>query len=123
MHVTAPSCALLSLLVHLDTCREALLAHEEALRVNRMCRELRKKDVLQEVLRYCTCRKEDVLQEILRVAHQAALTLYEQVDEEDDFQVPCTFIIRTLSISMHCLELQGSEELVWEGHLHVLAKK
>ena len=87
MHVTAPSGALLSLLVHLDTCREALLAHEEALRVNRMCRELRKKDVLQEVLRYCTCRKEDVLQQILRVAHQAALTLYEQVDEEDDFQV------------------------------------
>ena len=27
--------------------REALLLHEEAMRVNRMCRELRKKDVLQ----------------------------------------------------------------------------
>ncbi len=31
--------------------REALLLHEEAMRVNRMCRELRKKDVLQAVLR------------------------------------------------------------------------
>jgi hypothetical protein len=33
--------------------REALLAHEEALRVNRMCRELRKKDALQEVRLLC----------------------------------------------------------------------
>ena len=31
--------------------REALLLHEEAMRVNRMCRELRKKDLLQTVLR------------------------------------------------------------------------
>ena len=31
--------------------REALLQHEEALRVNRMCRELRKKDALHDVLR------------------------------------------------------------------------
>lgn len=51
--------------------REALLAHEEALRVNRMCRELRKKDALQEVL---------------RGAHSKALGVYEEVDEEDDFQ-------------------------------------
>ena len=51
--------------------REALLAHEEALRVNRMCRELRKKDALQEVL---------------RAAHSKALGVYEEVDEEDDFQ-------------------------------------
>ena len=70
--------------------REALLAHEEALRVNRMCRELRKKDALQEVL---------------KESHQRALQLYEEVDEEDDFQellepppvLPATSIQLTLS--------------------------
>ena len=70
--------------------REALLAHEEALRVNRMCRELRKKDALQEVL---------------KESHQQALQLYEEVDEEDDFQellepppvLPATSIQLTLS--------------------------
>jgi len=70
--------------------REALLAHEEALRVNRMCRELRKKDALQEVL---------------KESHQKALHLYEEVDEEDDFQellepppvLPATSIQLTLS--------------------------
>ena len=70
--------------------REALLAHEEALRVNRMCRELRKKDALQEVL---------------KESHQRALHLYEEVDEEDDFQellepppvLPATSIQLTLS--------------------------
>ena len=30
--------------------REALLLHEEAMRINRMCRELRKKAILQEQL-------------------------------------------------------------------------
>lgn len=53
--------------------REALLLHEEAMRVNRMCRELRKKDVLQDVL---------------RLAHDRSLTKYASIDEEDDFQVP-----------------------------------
>ena len=66
------------------------MAHEEALRVNRMCRELRKKDALQEVL---------------KESHQRALQLYEEVDEEDDFQellepppvLPATSIQLTLS--------------------------
>jgi len=51
--------------------REALLLHEEAMRVNRMCRELRKKDVLQDVL---------------RLAHDRSLNKYASIDEEDDFQ-------------------------------------
>ena len=52
--------------------REALLMHEEALRVNRMCRELRKKDILQEVL---------------RLSHDRSLNKYADIDDEDDFQV------------------------------------
>ena len=52
--------------------REALLMHEEALRSNRMCRELRKKDILQEVL---------------RLSHDRSLNKYADVDDEDDFQV------------------------------------
>lgn len=51
--------------------REALLLHEEAMRVNRMCRELRKKDVLQAVL---------------RSTHDRSLNKYASIDEEDDFQ-------------------------------------
>ena len=46
--------------------------HEEALRINRMCRELRKKDALQEVL---------------KLSHERSLTKYADVDDEDDFQV------------------------------------
>ena len=41
------------------------------MRVNRMCRELRKKDVLQTVL---------------RAAHDRSLAKYSSVDDEDDFQ-------------------------------------
>ena len=41
------------------------------MRVNRMCRELRKKDLLQTVL---------------RSAHDRSLDKYASVDEEDDFQ-------------------------------------
>ena len=51
--------------------REALMMHEEALRVKRMCSELRKKDILQEVLKQC---------------HERSLALYEDIEEEDDFQ-------------------------------------
>merc|ERR1719414_311656 len=51
--------------------REAALQHEEALRVNRMCRELRKKDILSEVL---------------RLSHDRSLNKYADVDDEDDFQ-------------------------------------
>ena len=50
--------------------REALLLHEEALRVNRMCRELGKKDTLAEVL---------------RLSHDRSLNKYADVDDEDDF--------------------------------------
>ena len=50
--------------------KEALLQHEEALRVNRMCRELRKKDSLHDVLRHC---------------HDRCLDKYADVDDEDDF--------------------------------------
>ena len=50
--------------------KEALLQHEEALRVNRMCRELRKKDALHDVLRLC---------------HDRCLDKYADVDDEDDF--------------------------------------
>merc|ERR1712110_21160 len=51
--------------------REALLLHEEAMRINRMCRELRKKDVLQE---------------LLRLTYDRSLNKYASIDEEDDFQ-------------------------------------
>ncbi|XP_059089008.1 rhophilin-2-A-like isoform X2 [Tigriopus californicus] len=51
--------------------REALLLHEEAMRVNRMCRELRKKGVLQN---------------LLRNTHDRSLNKYASIDEEDDFQ-------------------------------------
>ena len=50
--------------------KEALLQHEEALRVNRMCRELRKKDALHCALRH---------------AHDRCLDKYADVDDEDDF--------------------------------------
>ena len=50
--------------------REALLMHEEALRVNRMCSEMRKKDNLQEFLKHF---------------HERTLAMYEDMDEEDDF--------------------------------------
>ena len=51
--------------------REALLLHEEAMRVNRMCRELRKKDMLQD---------------ILRKTHDRSLNKYASIDQENDFQ-------------------------------------
>ena len=44
--------------------------HEEALRVNRMCPEMRKKDILQDVLKHF---------------HERSLAMYEDMDEEDDF--------------------------------------
>ena len=52
--------------------REALLLHEEAQRINRMCRELRKKDQLAEVL---------------RMSRENSLNKYADIDDEDDFQV------------------------------------
>jgi hypothetical protein len=52
--------------------REALLMHEEALRVNRMCPELRKKDELKNVL---------------KTYHERSMTLYQDIEDEDDFWV------------------------------------
>ena len=46
--------------------------HEEALRVNRMCPELRKKDTLKNVLKNY---------------HERSLSLYEDLEDEDDFRV------------------------------------
>ena len=46
--------------------------HEEALRVNRMCPELRKKDMLKNVLKNY---------------HERSLSLYEDLEDEDDFRV------------------------------------
>jgi len=51
--------------------REALLMHEEALRVNRMCPELRKKENIYAVLKHY---------------HDTTVSMYEDIDEEDDFQ-------------------------------------
>ncbi|XP_076352612.1 rhophilin-2-B-like isoform X1 [Tachypleus tridentatus] len=51
--------------------REALYLHEEALRLHRMCRQL---------------RQVDTLQNRLRVDHDAALNRYADIEEEDDFQ-------------------------------------
>ena len=52
--------------------REALLMHEEALIVNRMCPELRKKDELKNVL---------------KTYHERSMTLYKDIEDEDDFRV------------------------------------
>ena len=45
--------------------------HEEARRLNRMCPEMKKKDILQIVLKHF---------------HDRSLVMYEEMDEEDDFQ-------------------------------------
>ena len=46
--------------------------HEEALRLNRMCPDLGKKDILKNVLKYY---------------HERSMTMYENLEDEDDFQV------------------------------------
>ena len=69
--------------------REALLMHEEALRVNRMCRELRKKDILQDVL---------------RLSHDRSLNKYADVDDEDDFQVRKRKCEEWLHFTLTCLQ-------------------
>ncbi|GFY65556.1 rhophilin-2 [Trichonephila inaurata madagascariensis] len=51
--------------------RASLLLHEEALRLHRMCRQL---------------RQIDNLQERLRTAHDASLDRYARCEQEDDFQ-------------------------------------
>ena len=51
--------------------REALLMHEESLRVNRMCQDMKNKDALQSVIKHF---------------HDRSLGLYELLEDEDDFQ-------------------------------------
>ena len=46
--------------------------HEEALRLNRMSPELRNKDILKSVLKHF---------------HERSLAIYQDIDDEDDFQV------------------------------------
>ena len=60
-----------------------------------MCRELRKKDVLQDVL---------------RLAHDRSLNKYASIDEEDDFQV--SFFYRL-----------GNCFLVWYNSAHFAQEK
>ena len=56
--------------------REALLMHEEALRLNRMFPDLEKKDSLRNVL---------------KKYHERSMTMYENLEDEDDFQVNYKF--------------------------------
>uniref|UniRef100_T1ISB1 Rhophilin n=1 Tax=Strigamia maritima TaxID=126957 RepID=T1ISB1_STRMM len=51
--------------------REALLLHEESIRVHRMCRQL---------------RKVDTLLDMLKASHTTSLNKYADIEEEDDFQ-------------------------------------
>ena len=52
--------------------------------ITRMCRELRKKDILSEVL---------------RLSHDRSLNKYADVDDEDDFQVFFIFILLSSKLS------------------------
>ncbi|XP_038664361.1 rhophilin-2-like [Scyliorhinus canicula] len=52
--------------------RKAVMGHEEAVRVQNLCRSL---------------RKIEILQEILRVSHKRSLTKYAEHEQEDDFDM------------------------------------
>ena len=90
--------------------REALLLHEEALRVNRLTNyvnvELMTRVMIERktvfnsfsspdqnlliliLTRMCReLRKKDILSEVLRLSHDRSLNKYADVDDEDDFQV------------------------------------
>ena len=85
--------------------REALLLHEEALRVNRLmtrivirqqqrsfdscyCPDITTLSILMITTRMCReLRKKDILSEVLRLSHDRSLNKYADVDDEDDFQV------------------------------------
>jgi len=51
--------------------RESLLLHEEALRLNRMCPDMKRRDILKTVLKFY---------------HERSLSVYQDIDDEDDFQ-------------------------------------
>ena len=90
--------------------KEALLQHEEALRVNRMCRELRKKDALHDVLRLC---------------HDRCLDKYADVDDEDDFSellepppiLPGTTFQLTLAYPDFSRQLESSDHESWQKNI------
>ncbi|XP_041048329.1 rhophilin-2 [Carcharodon carcharias] len=52
--------------------RKAIMGQEEAMRVQNLCKPL---------------RKNEILQEILRVSHKRSLTKYSEHDQEDDFDM------------------------------------
>ncbi|XP_067905113.1 rhophilin-2 [Heterodontus francisci] len=52
--------------------RKAIMGHEEAMRVQNLCKSL---------------RKIEILQEILRVSHKRSLTKYSEHEQEDDFDM------------------------------------
>ncbi|XP_078066593.1 rhophilin-2-like [Mustelus asterias] len=52
--------------------RKAIMGHEEAVRVQNLCRSL---------------RKIEILQEILRVSHKRSLSKYAEHEQEDDFDM------------------------------------
>ncbi|KAK4292205.1 hypothetical protein Pmani_035008 [Petrolisthes manimaculis] len=66
---TLPSTHQERVLLGLAHCRESVLLHEEALRQQRMCRELRKKGSLSDVLRF---------------RHESAVHLLDLYEEEED---------------------------------------
>ena len=63
--------------------------HEEALRLNRMSPELRNKDILKSVLKHF---------------HERSLTIYQDIDDEDDFQVNCFQNLRSYLVFQEVLE-------------------
>ncbi|XP_060693894.1 rhophilin-2 [Hemiscyllium ocellatum] len=52
--------------------RKAIIGHEEAMRVQNLCKSL---------------KKIEILQEILRVSHKRSLTKYSEHEQEDDFDM------------------------------------
>lgn len=67
--ITVPSCRRERTILGLAHCREAVLVHEEAMRQHRMCRDLKKKSVLAEVL---------------QIGHETAVHLLDLYVEEED---------------------------------------
>ena len=76
--------------------------HEEALRLNRMSPELRNKDILKSVLKHF---------------HERSLTIYQDIDDEDDFQVNVSD--NTMSF-LHIHNLPGSFGATLHSPLHHL---
>ncbi|XP_071535406.1 rhophilin-2-A isoform X2 [Panulirus ornatus] len=69
LDISVPTTHQERVLLGLAHCRESVLVHEEAMRQQRMCRELRKKSALSEVLRF---------------GHEMAVHLLDLYSEEED---------------------------------------